>query len=97
MYIFATYRAFFVDSIYLLWLYDSCEARSPQQTRTNEMTIRISNLKTVKQGTRTEMSRVEYIANSLADCKDSLDAMAYELACEHMDTITIGQVLATPA
>lgn len=61
------------------------------------MTIRISNIETVKQGTRTEIARVEYIANSLDDCKDSIDAMAYELACEHMDTITIGQVIATPA
>lgn len=61
------------------------------------MTVRISNLETVKQGTRTELVRVEYIANSIDDCKDGIDAMAYELAAEHMNTITIGQVIATPA
>ena len=61
------------------------------------MTVRISNLETVKQGTRTELVRVEYIAHSIDDCKDGIDAMAYELAAEHMNTITIGQVIATPA
>ena len=61
------------------------------------MAIRISNLETVKQGTRTELVRVEYIANSIDDCRDGIDSMAYELAAEHMNTITIGQVIATPA
>jgi len=61
------------------------------------MTIRISNFETVKQGTRTEFVRVEYIAHSIDDCKDGIDAMAYELAVEHRNTISIGQVIATPA
>ena len=60
------------------------------------MTIRISNLETVNQGTRTELVRVEYIAHSIDDCKDGVDAMAYELASEHMNTVTLGQVIATP-
>ena len=61
------------------------------------MSIQISNTQAIKKGTRTEVERVSYVANRVEDCRDSIDAIAFELAIEHGDTITIGQVIASPA
>ena len=37
-----------------------------------------------------------YVASSPAECRDRIDAMAYELACEHGTVITLGKIIAQP-
>lgn len=61
------------------------------------MTIKITNTVARRIGTRTELVYSSYIASAAADCRDGVDAMAYELACEHGQTVRIGQVTAQPA
>ena len=37
-----------------------------------------------------------YVAGRPEDCRDKIDRMVYELACKHLDTITIGKVIGEP-
>jgi len=61
------------------------------------MTIKITNETARRTGTRTEFVRSSYIARSIGECRDGVDAMAFELACEHGQIIRLGQVTAEPA
>tara|TARA_R110002012_G_scaffold228109_1_gene400312 strand:- start:64 stop:258 length:195 start_codon:yes stop_codon:yes gene_type:complete len=56
------------------------------------MEVRITNLPQVN----SDDELVEYTVTKASECRDSLDRMAYELAVEHMNIVTIGCVIAEP-
>lgn len=37
-----------------------------------------------------------YLAKSEKDCKDNVDKSAYQAACQHLEVITMGCVIAEP-
>ena len=58
--------------------------------------IRIYTTYKSRNGTRTEIEHDSYLATKPEECRDSIDRMAFELALEMGQTVTIGCVIAEP-
>lgn len=56
--------------------------------------IRIHTTSKSRNGTQTEIDRDSYVATKPEDCRDSVDRMAFELALEMGQTVTLGCVIA---
>lgn len=56
--------------------------------------IRIHTTSKSRNGTRTVIDHDSYVATKPEDCRDSVDRMAFELALEMGQTVTLGCVIA---
>ena len=60
------------------------------------MKVKITNMVTVRVGTRSTTDWVEYVTESRGQCRGEVDQKVFDLVVQHNDVIKMGCVIGEP-